>query len=232
LRSRLHDKLFEALDEGLLTEMVSEAMEGRGSHCAIEVPTIPPATLPPECGKVEVQTTSDALDEGRLTEIVSEATTGRYSHGANEVPTIPHATIPPAIIPSECGKVEVQTTVAPVESVHALGKLDSQSPFELHMPMKRVDLVVVEAICARERRIGELTALIQEAERKIADRDATCQLIQAKITSAKFDLAHADLDIGWHRQALQGAHERNVELDANHRRLLGELDGHGQAAQS
>jgi len=160
----------------------------------------------------------EALDEGRLEEVVSEALAGRPPQHANQGPATP----------PECVKVEVPTPSAPSKR-DALERLDIQGALEVYTSTTDLGLVhVLDTISARDRRIGELTAMIREAERKIAERDLTCQQIQDRISTAKLDLAHVDLDFQWHSQALQGAQERNVELDTCHRRLRCELDGHRQ----
>lgn len=93
--------------------------------------------------------------------------------------------------------------------------------------MPAIDLAI-EAMSQRDRRIGELMAMINETKQQIVERDESCQVIEGKLGAARMDLAHMDLDVEWHRRALDDAKERSLELEAGQRKLLGELDGHQQ----
>jgi len=87
---------------------------------------------------------------------------------------------------------------------------------------------VLAQVSDRDRRIGELTALARDAERRIAEGGENCSRYREMISYMKQDIAHLELDIEWHRRALQGAEERGLELEAGQRRLFLELDSHTQ----
>jgi len=86
----------------------------------------------------------------------------------------------------------------------------------------------LQAVSQRDKRAGELLAMINEAQRKLCDREETCQQIEERIGSARLDLAHLELDIEWHRRSHEAAKERSCELEAGQYKLLGELDGENQ----
>jgi hypothetical protein len=88
--------------------------------------------------------------------------------------------------------------------------------------------LAIEAMSLRDRRIGELSAMIKEAKQQLIERDECCRAIEGKLGAARIDLAHLDLDMEWHRRALDDAQERSNELEAGQRKLIGELDGHQQ----
>jgi len=75
-------------------------------------------------------------------------------------------------------------------------------------------LLVLQAVSQRDRRIGELTAQVARAERRISDHDRSMREMEKQIGSLKMDAAHFDLDIEWYRRALQGAEARAAELEA------------------
>lgn len=89
-------------------------------------------------------------------------------------------------------------------------------------------LMALEAVSQRDRRVGELVAMIGETKRFILERDEQCQAIQEKIGATRVNLAHLDLDVEWHRQALENAKDRTTELEAGQRKLMVDLDGQQQ----
>jgi len=85
---------------------------------------------------------------------------------------------------------------------------------------------VLEAVAQRDRRVGELLAMISEAKSQIADREDRCAQIEDKLSAARADIAHLELDVEWYKRALDGAKERSGVLEERKRQLLGALDGH------
>jgi len=86
----------------------------------------------------------------------------------------------------------------------------------------------LDAVSERDRRVGELLAMISETQRSILERDEQCQQIEEKLGAARLDLAHLELDVEWHRRTLDSAKERSNELEANQKKLLVDLDGQTQ----
>jgi len=86
----------------------------------------------------------------------------------------------------------------------------------------------LEAVAQRDRRVGELLAMISEANRQISERDERCQGMEEKLGATRLDLAHLEVDAEWHRRALEGAKEQSCALEVGQRKLLGELDGQHQ----
>jgi hypothetical protein len=82
----------------------------------------------------------------------------------------------------------------------------------------------LEAVKQRDRRVGELLAMISETQRAVADREITCQQIEERIGATRHDISHLNLDVEWHRRALEAAKERSNELELGQRNLVGELD--------
>jgi len=76
-------------------------------------------------------------------------------------------------------------------------------------------LLVLQAVSQRDRRIGELTAQVASAERRISDHDRSMREMEKQIGSLRMDAAHFDLDIEWYRRSLQSAEARAAELEAN-----------------
>mmetsp|Transcript_15845 Transcript_15845/g.45765 ORF Transcript_15845/g.45765 Transcript_15845/m.45765 type:complete len:833 (-) Transcript_15845:206-2704(-) len=84
--------------------------------------------------------------------------------------------------------------------------------------------LLLDAVSERDRRIGELVALVRETQVRIVQREEQCRHVEGLLTTARSDLGHIELDIEWHRRALEGAEGRRSELEAGHRKLRSELD--------
>lgn len=93
---------------------------------------------------------------------------------------------------------------------------------------KRAMALALDAVSQRDRRVGELLAMISETQRCILERDEQCQQIEEKISAARQDFAHLELDVDWHRRALDNAKERSNELEATQQKLQLDLDGQQQ----
>jgi hypothetical protein len=93
---------------------------------------------------------------------------------------------------------------------------------------KSAAVLALRAMSHRDRRVGELIAMIDEVKRQIAERDDRCTQIEERLNGVRLDIAHLELDVEWHRRAVEGAKERSCELEVSQRRLFGELDEHQQ----
>lgn len=94
-----------------------------------------------------------------------------------------------------------------------LTTLDAASPSASTM-------ATLEAVSQQDRRIGELRAFVLEAQRKLAERDAELAKMEEKLAAAKADLQHLDLDVQWHKRALEGADDKSLQLSASQRCLI------------
>jgi len=83
----------------------------------------------------------------------------------------------------------------------------------------------LEAFSEKGRRMNTLSKMIEEAEGQIKRREQQSSELQAHISQNKLELAHLQLDLDWHRSALEGAEERRKELQHSQRKLLGTLHG-------
>lgn len=86
----------------------------------------------------------------------------------------------------------------------------------------------LEAASQQERRIGELLAHIRDTEVLLAEKGDECRRLEEQIARSKLDLAHLDLDVEWHKRALDSATDRSSDLESGQRKLALELDGHQQ----
>lgn len=109
------------------------------------------------------------------------------------------------------------TEVVPVPCVAK--RLCKDSPFH-----KQALALVLQVMSGRDRRIGELTAMIRDTEMRVVQQEQSCKQMQDMVAAAKQDLAHLELDIEWHCHALEGAEGRSAELEAGHRKLIADLD--------
>lgn len=89
----------------------------------------------------------------------------------------------------------------------------------------------LQAISSRDRRVGELHAMIREKERAVAERDLAVATMQEKLAAMNADILHLDLDVEWHKRAQEGATDRCAQLAASQRQLLGDLDFHTMKTQ-
>ncbi|CAL1141315.1 unnamed protein product [Cladocopium goreaui] len=83
----------------------------------------------------------------------------------------------------------------------------------------------LEAFSEKGRRMNTLSKMIEEAEVQIKRREQQSIELQAHISQNKLEIAHLQLDLDWHRSALEGAEERRKELQTSQRKLLGTLHG-------
>jgi len=91
---------------------------------------------------------------------------------------------------------------------------------------KQPAVLALRMLSDRDRRLGELSAMIEATKQQIAERTESCRQIEAMISTARLDASHLELDIEWHRQALEGAERRSSELGAGQRKLLGDVGLH------
>lgn len=87
-------------------------------------------------------------------------------------------------------------------------------------------MLAVQSVSTRDRRIGELQAMIRERERANMERDAAIAALQERLFTLSADRAHLDLDVKWHKSALESATDRSSQLAASQRQLKGDLDVH------
>jgi len=73
---------------------------------------------------------------------------------------------------------------------------------------------LLTALSRRERRAGELMALVQEAEGQLAARDEQCRHITTLVDSARQDLAQLHLEIESRQHAMKAAVRRQSALEA------------------
>jgi hypothetical protein len=130
---------------------------------------------------------------------------------------------PMAATPSTPSKDPV-SDVVPLGTPAAPVKLANKIPVGDNSTL----LMALEAVSQRDRRVGELVAMISETKRFILERNEQCQAIEEKIGATRVNLAHLDLDVEWHRQALENAKDRTTELEAGQRKLMVDLDGQQQ----
>jgi len=83
----------------------------------------------------------------------------------------------------------------------------------------------LEAFSEKGRRMNTLSKMIEEAEVQIKRREQQSFELEAHISQNKLEIAHLQLDLDWHRSALEGAEERRKELQTSQRKLLGTLHG-------
>lgn len=86
--------------------------------------------------------------------------------------------------------------------------------------------LALRLLSGHDQRLGELAGKIRFMEHRVAERSEQCQQLEGMLAASKAEAAHLELDIEWHRQALQAAEERNAELNLSHRKLMGSLDLH------
>mmetsp|Transcript_35707 Transcript_35707/g.83587 ORF Transcript_35707/g.83587 Transcript_35707/m.83587 type:complete len:385 (+) Transcript_35707:121-1275(+) len=81
----------------------------------------------------------------------------------------------------------------------------------------------MEALSQRDRLIGQLHQQIQEAQRKVDERQMQCATMEANLSAVRSGLAHIGLDLEWHQNALTVASQRKSELESGQKKLVTEL---------
>lgn len=88
---------------------------------------------------------------------------------------------------------------------------------------KSAVVLALQALSQRDRRVGELIAIIDKVKRHIVDRADHCMQIEQRLHGVRRDIAHLDLDVEWQRKALESAKERSCELQVFQQKLPVEL---------
>jgi len=154
----------------------------------------------------------DVVTEGKLEEVLQVAFQGGKA-----------AADPPLPMPPSKELVEAQATAPPQQAQAGEVVVAQSLQDDAH-----ATFIALKVLSHRDRRIGELFAMIRQTEQSIVDREKKRLELQESIASAKLELSHMELDIEWHRRARQGAEERSTELEIQQRRLHGDLEFHNQ----
>mmetsp|Transcript_77122 Transcript_77122/g.223171 ORF Transcript_77122/g.223171 Transcript_77122/m.223171 type:complete len:939 (+) Transcript_77122:112-2928(+) len=146
--------------------------------------------------------------------------------GADQAPDTLAPAARAAVAAADVGAAAVKAEVRPV-----VPHVPVAPPLGKKMPMGaagfrrgRMAHWLLQAVSERDRRIGELTALVRETEVRLIQQDEHCRHIEDLVAATRGDLAHVELDIEWHRRALEAAEGRTAELMAGQRKLRDELD--------
>eukprot|EP00404_Azadinium_spinosum_P042916 CAMPEP_0180812846 /NCGR_PEP_ID=MMETSP1038_2-20121128/66225_1 /TAXON_ID=632150 /ORGANISM="Azadinium spinosum, Strain 3D9" /LENGTH=746 /DNA_ID=CAMNT_0022854409 /DNA_START=47 /DNA_END=2284 /DNA_ORIENTATION=- len=217
LQARVQWQLTAACSSGRLDEVMGQAMG--------QTPIAESAVVAGE----EFDTTIDALTRklhdalleamsgGKLDDLMDKALGHRHSSGhiipggdeAEEVPPfMPHA--PCAGGEAEDGVVTAAgeralvleaTEVTPSEVAALPGSEAGVMVPQVEDPAPSLD--IASELLRRTRRIGQLTALIQEAEQQLIAKDAQCSRLEQTLGSLRVDLAHMDLDLARSKRVLE-----------------------------
>jgi len=83
---------------------------------------------------------------------------------------------------------------------------------------------ILNQISARDQRIGMLRETIKQLERQSDERDNDCALVEERSEANQLLKEHIELDVEWHRRALDTADRRCKELRTLRARLINECD--------
>mmetsp|Transcript_146781 Transcript_146781/g.468969 ORF Transcript_146781/g.468969 Transcript_146781/m.468969 type:complete len:902 (-) Transcript_146781:105-2810(-) len=199
IRERVCDAFFKGLEDGQLEQALADV------NFARKVPDPGPRTA--DVGDLRKRLATGleaALASGALDDILADALGGEGGGGGAAV---------------EAFKPPSRSTSTTKLGLGGGGKASKASK-----ATASAAALIFEAVSARDRRIGELTARIRETEIRFCEQDEGYNQMIDMLTVAKQDLAHVELDIEWHRRALEGAVGRSGELQQGQRKLLSELD--------
>jgi len=209
LRLKACDVLLQSSEDGRLQEALREMKaEAEAQNKTSAAEAAAGAAGCEDMRKRLANSLIDNLETGRLEAAVGEV------FGARKTAAL--ALVPAA--PASVGRQAVPVAPAP--------------PRKQAKPASAALALIFEAVSTRDRRIGELTARIRETEVRLVEGDEHLGKLGDTLTAAKQDLAHLELDIEWHRCALEGAEGRHIELQAclkgGQRKLMLELDAQAQ----
>lgn len=110
-----------------------------------------------------------------------------------------------------------ETPLAPSNTAMVLVPADEPS-------VAPVTATLLQVLSTCDRRIGQLSALIRDMKRRVADKDDQCQRFQAELDLARRELRHLDLDIEHQQQLTRRAELETAELQEGKRRLADKID--------
>eukprot|EP00930_Biecheleria_cincta_P045992 TRINITY_DN3170_c0_g1_i2.p1 TRINITY_DN3170_c0_g1~~TRINITY_DN3170_c0_g1_i2.p1 ORF type:complete len:2091 (-),score=594.53 TRINITY_DN3170_c0_g1_i2:131-6403(-) len=119
-------------------------------------------------------------------------------------------------------------TTARAEAAKALAEANAWSPGATRemMSMEAFSAqMFVQAFSEKGKRLEQLQKLVEDAEQQIKLRDAQCRQLQSEVSRNRLEIVHMELDIDWHKNALENADARRQELQNGQRQLLGKLHG-------
>lgn len=80
-------------------------------------------------------------------------------------------------------------------------------------------LAAFKRLSEQDRRLGELHGLIAVTKQRVAEKDESCKKMEDFIKQARGDIEHLELNIEWHKQAMQDSERRSEELEALQRKF-------------
>jgi len=224
LRVRLCDGLLDALDTGGLEDLLQSSFAKPATReCASDSATLLRAEM--------TAALRDSLNSGALASAMQEVSMKACEVEIRDLRMRTAATLFDAcdsgalegalVSVKERSHKQRQRAAAPVGPG---AMVPFQAAAVASPEQKTVAFLALQMLSQRDQRLGELTVMIRTTRQQIAERKESCEQIAEMIASAKHDASHLDLDIEWHRRALETAEERSIELGHSQRRLLGSLD--------